>query len=277
MIKKIFSVALVSIVIISCSCNNNSRSIDEQNQQQTTTAAALPNIGYSIVNVYPHSTSSFTEGLEWNGDAFYESGGEYGKSFLAKVDLKTGNATQKIDLAKDFFGEGITKLNGKIYQMTYKEKKCFVYDAKTFTKLKEFTYEGEGWGMTNDGKQIIMNNGSNNLYYRDPETFLVKKVVPVKGVPTENEGKEVFINELEYVNGFIYANTWTRSFDKIMKIDSTGKVVGVIDFTDVLERYASLEETQHVDVLNGIAYDSIGKRFFITGKYWPKLFEIKLN
>jgi len=195
---------------------------------------------------------------------------------LAKTEIATGKDLQKINLAKEYFGEGLTMLNGKIYQLTYKENKCFVYDAKTFKLLNTFTYEGEGWGMTNDGKEIIMDNGTNNLTYRNPETFAIIKTVPVVGVPASNG--EVFINELEYVKGFIYANTWTRDFDKIVKIDAnTGKVVGVLDFNGVLQRYAKPEEIQKTDVFNGIAYDSTKNLFYLTGKNWSKMFEVKLN
>ncbi|MBA4198434.1 MAG: glutamine cyclotransferase [Chitinophaga sp.] len=257
-------------VVALAACGGN------QQQETITETPSIPAIAYTITNVYPHSTNAFTEGLELQNGFLYESTGEYGKSFLAKVDIKTGNAVQRKDLTKEYFGEGLTILNGKIYQLTYKENKCFVYDAKTFKLLNTFTYEGQGWGMTNNGKEIIMDSGSNILFYRNPETFAVTKTVPVAGVPTSNG--EVFINELEYVKGFIYANTWTQDFDKIVKIDAnTGKVVGLLDFTGVLERYATPAETTKRDVLNGIAYDSTKNIFYLTGKNWPKMFEVKLN
>ncbi len=227
---------------------------------------------YTVIATYPHNPESYTEGLEYRDGFLYEGTGdtEYsGKSKLAKIDLKTGTDVQKINLAKEYFGEGITLLNGRIYQMTYKEQKCFMYDTKTFAKLKEFTYEGEGWGLTNDGKQLIMSNGGSNIFYRDPETFAITKTIAV----SNNYGPLASINELEYVDGFVYANLWTTK--KIVKIDLiTGKVVAEIDLSDLLQKYPP--ENQ-VDVLNGIAYDSVGKRFFITGKYYPKIFEVKLN
>lgn len=233
-------------------------------------------MNYTITNVYPHNTGSYTEGLEWHDSTLYESTGNYGVSKLARVSLNTGNDIRKIDLPKEYFGEGITVFNGRIYQLTYEEGKCFVYDFKTFKKIKEYSYEGEGWGMTNDGQYLINNNRSNNLYFRDPETFQVVKTVAV----TDNNGPLVNINELEYVDGFIYANVWLTN--KIVKIDPiNGKVVAQADFSYVLNKYAPgaiTDEKQATDeVLNGIAYDSVGKRFFITGKHWPKLFEVKFQ
>lgn len=236
-------------------------------------------MAYTIVNVYPHNTSSFTEGLEWRDGKLYESTGdsEYkGKSKLAIIELGTGKDLQKIQLGKEYFGEGITVLNGKIYMLTYKEGKCFVFDQQTFKKIKEFSYSGEGWGMTNDGKYLIMDDGSNNLYYRDPETFQLVKSVGV----FDNNGPVGSINELEYVNGVIYANIYTTNY--IIRIDpASGNVTGKADFSFVLNKYApgalTDEDQASNSVLNGIAYDSTGKRFFVTGKNWPKLFEVKFN
>jgi glutamine cyclotransferase len=260
-------------VLLFTSCQDN------QQQETVTETPAVPAIAYTITNVYPHSTDAFTEGLEWHNGFLYESTGDSdykGNSKLSKTEITTGKDLQKINLAKEYFGEGLTMLNGKIYQLTYKENKCFVYDAKTFKLLNTFTYEGEGWGMTNDGIEIIMDNGTNNLIYRNPETFAIIKTVPILGVPLNEYGKEVFINELEYVKGFIYANVWT--INKIVKIDvNTGKVVGVLDFNDVLQRYAKPDEIEKTDVFNGIAYNSTKNLFYLTGKNWPKLFEVKLN
>lgn len=239
-------------------------------------------LNYSITNVYPHNTSSFTEGLEWHDNFLYEGTGDtggatyIGNSKLAKIDLKTGKDVKMVPLSKDYFGEGITIFNGKIYQLTYKEEKCFVYDFKSFKKVNEFTYQGQGWGMTNDGKYLIMNNGSNNLYFRDPLTFQIVKTVGV----FDNNGPLGNINEMEYLDGVIYANVYLTNY--IVKIDpQTGKVIGKADFSYLLNKYApgelSENDINNGAVLNGIAYDSIGKRFFITGKLWPKVFEVKFN
>ncbi len=267
-----YTIIALSALIFLSACGNNT----DTDKQAVPVNNATPTLSYTITNVYPHNTESYTEGLEWHDSTLYESGGNYKKSRLARVSLTTGLDIQKIKLSDEYFGEGITVLNGKIYQLTYNENKCFVYDFKTFKKISEFTYEGEGWGMTNDGKYLIMNNSSNNLYYRDPETF---KVVKTLGVYDE-KGAVKNINELEFVNGVIYSNIWLTNY--IIKIDTaTGKVIGKADFSYVLNRYAPgaiSDNSQATDeVLNGIAYDAIGKRFFITGKHWPKLFEVKFN
>ena len=270
-----YTITAIFLLGLLASCNNK----PEDNKDGANTNTVPATLNYTITNAYPHNTSSYTEGLEWHDNALFESTGdtEYkGNSKLAKIDLLTGKDIQQIHLAKEYFGEGMTVLNGKIYQLTYKEGKCFVYDFKTFKKIGEFTYKGQGWGMTNDGKYLIMDDSSNNLYYRDPATFEIVKVVGVY----DNNGPLASINELEYVDGFIYANVWMTNY--IVKIDpSTGKVVAKADFSYVLNKYApgaiSDEDQNTNSVLNGIAYDSIGKRFFITGKNWPKLFEVKFN
>ncbi|MES2003561.1 MAG: glutaminyl-peptide cyclotransferase [Bacteroidota bacterium] len=269
-------VTLAVICSLSACQNNNPESNAAINANTIKEPAVL---NYTIVNVYPHDSTSYTEGLEWHDNVLYESSGDtkyIGISKLARVDLATGKDLQKIQLSKEYFGEGMTILNGKIYQLTWNEGKCFVYDQKTFKKIKEFSYSGEGWGMTNDGKYLIMDNSGNNLYYRDPETFQVVKTVGV----FDNNGPVASINELEYVDGFIYANIWLTNY--IIKIDpATGHVVGKADFSFVLDKYApgaiSQKSQANDEVLNGIAYDSVGKRFFITGKHWPKLFEVKFN
>lgn len=271
--KKKLSLALlaISIVFIS-SCNNennnNNNPVNKNNEPAQ--------LSYTVVATHPHDVTSFTEGLEYKNGFLYEGSGdpEYkGISKLAKVEITTGKDLQKINLSSQYFGEGITILNGKIYQLTYKEQKCFVYDANTFAKIKEFNYEGEGWGMTNDGKQIINSNGSNIIYFRDPETFSITKQVEV----SNNYGPLARINELEFVDGFLYANIWTTF--KIVKIDlNSGKVVAEINLDDLLPKYAPQILNEPVDKgLNGIAYDSAGKRFFITGKNYSKIFEVKFN
>jgi glutamine cyclotransferase len=270
--KPAYCIAFLLIALTSCTDpvpDSEKPMVDEPKQ-----------LSYTVTATYPHNSTSFTEGLEYRDGFLYEGTGESngynGTSKLAKVDLKTGKDVQKVGLGKEYFGEGITILNGKIYQMTYKEQKCFLYDAKTFAKLKEFTYDGQGWGLTNDGKQLIMSNGSSNLFFRDPETFAVTKTLKV----TNNYGElpAETINELEYVDGYVYANIWMSN--KIIKIDvNTGKVAAEIKLDDLLQKYAPevLEQEPKVDVLNGIAYDSAGKRFFITGKLYPKVFEVKFN
>lgn len=271
------TITTLSLICILASCHDPAK--DEKEKPNLNAAKVPAVLNYTITNVYPHNTESYTEGLEWHDNALYESTGDtkyVGISRLAKVDLATGKDIQQIHIGKQYFGEGITVLNGKIYQLTWKEKVCFVYDFKTFKKLKEFTYSGEGWGMTNDGKYLIMDDSGSNLIYRDPETFQVVKTVGV----SDNNGPLAMINELEFVDGFIYSNIYTTNY--IVKIDpASGNVVAKADFSYVLNKYApgalTDEEQSNDSVFNGIAYDSVGKRFFVTGKNWPKLFEVKFN
>ena len=266
--KRIVFFLILALTFTACENNNSSEVLNNGIAQPAV-------LNYKVIYVYPHDTSSFTEGLEYFDSNLFESSGLKEKSKLARVDLKTGKELQRIDLAKEFFGEGITILNGKIYQLTWQEYKCFVYDLPTFKKIGEFSYEGEGWGMTNDGKHLIMNNGNNNLYFRDPETF---KIVNTVGV-IDNNGPLAKINELEYVDGFLYSNVWMTNY--IVKIDpNSGHVVAKADLTNLINQYVP-ETAQSADTAgswpNGIAYDKAGKRFFITGKLWPKLFEVKFN
>ncbi len=229
-------------------------------------------ISYRLVKEYPHDTSYFTEGLIWYNNALYESTGMPKESRLVKIDLNTGKAEKTIDLPATDFGEGIAIIGDKLYQLTYQNHKAYVYDLETFEKLKSFNFPYEGWGMTTDGKELIISTGSSNLYFVDPETFTIKNTVGV----TDNYGPVSSINELEYVKGFVYANIWHEK--KIIKINlETGKVEGVIDIGNILDNAGKTINDPNDDVLNGIAYDSVKNSFYITGKRWPSLFEIKLN
>ena len=265
------SLIVLCIGLFITACTNNDK--PTETPSTPTSADIVPvQMPYTVVKTYPHNPKSFTEGLEYHDTALYEGTGMEKESRLAIISLTTGKDIKTLKLADQYFGEGITQLNGKIYQLTYKSQKAFVYDAKTFKKLQEFSYEGEGWGLTNNGKEILMSNGSSKIVYRNPETFTITKTIDV----SNEKGAVTYINELELVDGFIYANVWETRY--IIKINpETGKVVGFADFTGILEQYVPGITTQQVDVLNGIAYDSVGKRFFITGKYWPKVFEVKFN
>lgn len=238
---------------------------------------APPMIGYNVVKVYPHDTSSYTEGLIWHNNELYESAGNYNLSKLFKADLTTAKANKTIKLADQYFGEGIAILNDKIYQLTYKEHKVFVYDLKTFQKIKEMEWPYEGWGMTTNGKELIISTGGSTIYYVNPEDFKVARMIGV----TDNYGPVAYINELELINNVLYANIWTT--DYIYKIDpETGKVLGKMDLTGLLAKSGmqydpALYENSADNVLNGIAYDSAKNSLYITGKKWPALFEIKLN
>jgi Glutamine cyclotransferase len=225
--------------------------------------------GYELVNSYPHNDASFTEGLEFHNGFLYESTGENGKSFLYKTNLKTGQPVKSVKLADKYFGEGITIFNNKIYQLTYKTKVGFIYNLENMALVDSFHYQSaEGWGMTHDEKYLIMDDGTNILTYLDPATLKPVKKLQVY----DNKDAVVYINELEYSEGFIYANVWGTNL--IVKIDpQTGKVVAKIDLDELV---ANIKSSKQIDVLNGIAIDPVTKKFYITGKFFPKVFEIKL-
>jgi glutamine cyclotransferase len=231
-----------------------------------------PLINYTVMNTYPHDTAYFIEGFEFYDGKLYESTGSPENfpypSWLGKLDLKTGKLQETVTLDKMYFGEGITIFKDKVYQLTYTTKKGFVYDARTLKKLREFTYNTEGWGMTHDSTSLIMGDGSSNLYYMDPETLQVQKVVGV----VDHNGPVSNINELEYIDGYIYANLWQTPY--IIKIDpASGKVVGRLNL-DTLVNEVSNKSPGH-DYLNGIAYNPATKTVFVTGKRWPTIYEIK--
>jgi glutaminyl-peptide cyclotransferase len=273
--------ALLSAICFS-SCNNNSASTEEPDNN--TVISDVPPLSYSIVNSYPHDTSAYTEGLLFHNGKLYESTGgspkhNRFKSWMAQVDLKTGKPVKQVFLDSNYFGEGITIFNNKIYQLTYEEKKVFVYDLNTFKKIQEFSWDPQGWGITHDNKNLILSDGSSNLYIVDPATFKMLSITGVK----DNYGPVGDLNELEYINGFIYANKYTT--DYIYKIDPAGgKVVAKADLSGVLARNApewsadpKFQPGNTEGVLNGIAYDSATGKTYITGKLWPKIFEIKFN
>jgi glutaminyl-peptide cyclotransferase len=225
--------------------------------------------GYEVVQSYPHNEASFTEGFEFHEGFIYESTGENGKSFIYKNNLKTGKPVKSVKLDDKYFGEGITIFNNKIYQLTYKTKVGFIYNLENMALVDSFHYQSaEGWGMTHDEKHLIMDDGTNVLTYLDPTTLKPVKKLQVY----DNKDAVVYINELEYSDGFIYANVWTTNL--IVKIDpQTGKVVAKIDLDGIL---TGTNSSKQPDVLNGIAIDPVTKKFYVTGKYYPKVFEIKL-
>jgi glutaminyl-peptide cyclotransferase len=223
---------------------------------------------YRVVKTYPHDRLAFTQGLEYRDGFLYEGTGRTGTSSLRKVDLSTGRIVQKYDLPQPFFGEGITVLNQQVLELTWMSQTGFVYDKSTFRVLRSFNYPGEGWGLTNDGKQIYMSDGSADIRIWDGATLKEVRRITVK-----DGGKPVTqLNELEWVRGEIYANVWQT--DRILRISpADGKVLGSIDLTGILPKSERLDPDA---VLNGIAYDAAGDRLFVTGKLWPTIFEIKL-
>ena len=226
-----------------------------------------PVYGYKIVNTYPHDRNAFTEGLVFDDGFLYEGTGICGESTLCKVELETGEVLKTYPLPDEFFGEGVTIWEDKLIQLTWKSRIGFVYDKESFLLLREFAYPTEGWGITHDGKHLIMSDGTSALYFLNPDTFEEIGQIEVrdKGVPITN------LNELEYIQGVIYANVW-RTNHIAMISPETGQVVGWIDLKGLLSEQNSSE-----DVLNGIAYDEEQDRLFVTGKCWPTLFEIKQN
>jgi len=266
--KKYFLLAAFLVfAFLSQSCKKEAAP-PPQNPPQITTAPS-PIFTYEIVNVFHHDPDAFTQGLQYYNEELYESTGLNGRSSLRRVDLKTGEVLQKIDIDKQYFGEGMTIFGGKIYMLTYQTHIGFIYDLKTFKQLGTWQYEGEGWGLTNDGTNLIMSNGSNKINYLDPQTLAIVKTLEV----TDENFLVENLNELEYIKGEIYANIWMT--DRVAKIDpATGKVIGWIELAGLL---TPQERTEKVDVLNGIAYDEKTDRIFVTGKLWPKLFEIKLK
>ncbi len=223
---------------------------------------------YKIVNTFAHDPNAFTQGLVFEDGVLYEGTGLPGRSELRKVELDTGTVLQKLKLADKYFGEGITIFGDRIIQLTYQSRVGFVYNKETFELLSEFKYPTEGWGITHDGKSLIMSDGTPMLYFLDPETLtqIGKKMV------FDQDTAVWGLNELEYVKGEIYANVWPG--ERIVIIDpQSGEVTGWIDMKGLLDPD---EQDGPIDVLNGIAYDPAKQRLFVTGKFWPKLFEVKL-
>ncbi|AIF45901.1 glutaminyl-peptide cyclotransferase [Dyella japonica] len=235
----------------------------------TTAHATTPVYGFRVVHAYPHDTSAYTEGLFYKDGYLYESTGEAGSSTVRKVELESGKVVQRHDLPAKYFGEGIVDWGSRIVQLTWKDQLGFVYDMATFKPQRTFNYPGEGWALTRDNKHIYMSDGSAVLRVLDPQTLASVGSILV----TDNGQPVTNLNELEWVKGEIYANVWLT--DRIARIDpATGRVTGWIDLAGLFD-VGSLPDPGN-DVLNGIAYDAQHDRLFVTGKRWPKLFEITL-
>ena len=256
--------ALIIIFIIVASCNGT----DTGNNPSPESPKPTPAIAYSIAATYPHDTTYFTEGLEFYKGKLLESTGLEGKSKLVEYDLATGKVNKDVNLDPKYFGEGITVLRDTLYQLTYREGVVHMYDAKSFKKIKELPYSnGEGWGLTTDGTNLIGNNSGNSLYYYQPGTFKLLKSVGI----TENGEPAINLNELEYINGVVYANQWQLPY--ILRIDPVkGEVISKMDLTPIENQ----EKTQNPNagVLNGIAYNPETKKFYVTGKNWSKIYEL---
>lgn len=230
---------------------------------------------YEIINSYPHATDAYTQGLEFYRDTLFESTGHYGESSLRKVDLKTGIVLEKIELPKAYFAEGITILNDKIYQLTWKEDVGFIYDVDTFEKLGEFAYNEskEGWGLANDGQQLYKSDGTEKIWILNPETLAEETYIQT----VTNKTVATQLNELEWVEGKIYANTYQKNGVAIINPEN-GAIEGVINFEGLKDKLGNQEDLDPInDVLNGIAYDPKNKKLYVTGKDWDTLFEVKIT
>ena len=275
--QKLFPAIILFFFLTSCGCGGPETPPPGGDTGTDNVVQQPPAINYSIIKVYPHDTSSYTQGLFLNNNILYEGTGQPGHSKLAIIDLATGKPKQEVKINPAEFGEGIAMLNGKIFQLTWQNNVVHVYDAATLKKINDFSWPYEGWGLTTDGKNLIVSTGSSNLYYVSPDSFKIVKQVAV----TDNYGPVAMINELEFINGFVYANQYETNY--ILKIDpATGNVTGRLDCTDILTRSGmsydpAMYELQTGNVLNGIAYNPSANSLYITGKLWPALFEIKLT
>jgi glutamine cyclotransferase len=257
----ILGLSVLLAVASGFSCSNSSESPVPSNSDATIYT-------YNVVNTYPHDRTAFTQGLVFEDDVLYEGTGQYGHSTLRRVELETGDILQIRELSDEFFGEGITIYGNEVIQITWQNNVGFVYDKNSFELLQQFNYTTEGWGITHDGTRLIMSDGTSTLRFLDPQTFEEIGQIEVY----DNDTPIARLNELEYIQGEIYANVWRE--DWIVRIEpDTGQVVGWVDLRGLL---TAEDRTEPVDVLNGIAYDAEADRLFVTGKWWPKLFEIEL-
>lgn len=242
--------------------------LKQVSREEVLSQTHTPVYKYEVVREYPHDTSSYTEGLFMHDGKLYESTGRYSKSKVIKSDLKTGKPYDQIDINDIYFGEGITILKDRVYHLTYKSNKGFIYDKDKLSTVGGFNYPYQGWGMTTDGEHLIMSNGSSALLFLDPETLEEKKYLIVR----DQESEVGFLNELEYIKGEVYANVWQSDF--IVRISpETGEVLGWIDLNGL---NPDPEKLKYPYVLNGIAYLEEEDLLLITGKCWPKLYAIKL-
>jgi glutamine cyclotransferase len=271
-------IPLLFIISLNSSCKNSSdKSESSESIAEPGTSEEPPAISYTVLNALPHDVNSYTEGLLFHDGKIFESSGapqEYDntRSIVGIVDPVSGKIAVKAELdKKTYFGEGITILHDRLYQLTWTNKKGFIYDLKSFKRIGEFDVPSkEGWGMTTDGTNLIMSDGTSNLTFLDPVSFKINRIVGV----TDNNGPVGNINELEWVNGTILANIYQTPY--IIRINPvTGKVLGKADFSNLVKEIKS--KNPDVDYMNGIAYDSVGNKILITGKLWPNIYEVRLN
>ena len=239
---------------------------------QVKPAEAPKQLSYEVVKVYPHDPKAYTQGLIYQDGYMYEGTGQYGESSIRKIDMKNGNILSVLSIDSQLFGEGITIYKDKIYQITWRSRKGFIYDLKTFTLESTFQYNSEGWGITTAGDHLIMSDGSNKLYHIAPSTFNIIKEVEVY----DHNGEVTQLNELEYIDGLVWANVWLT--DRIVVIDpETGVVKGELNMPNLLSAADKARTDDKDDVLNGIAWNPAKQTFYVTGKRWPKMFEINVQ
>lgn len=259
------------ILAVMAGCGSN----DQQASGALPATSQVKQLSYSVVGTYPHDTTSFTQGLIFYNGKLMEGTGNKGESKLMQVNLETGKAVETRPLPEDFFGEGITVLRDTLYQLTWQNKVVLAYTANDLKKVHEFPINTEGWGITHDGKNLIVSDGSSNLYFYEPGTFRLLRTQSV----TMDETPISNLNELEYINGFIYANQWQTPY--ILKIDAaSGQVMARMDFTDLVNRVQAKipqHSTGTEATLNGIAYNEATKKIYITGKLWPELYEVQFE
>ena len=271
---RLYFLLLIIVLLMACNGASNNSNTNLNAVNKASSPASVPVYNYEIVKTYAHDPQAFTQGLVFHKGFFYEgTGGRKTDEFhssLRKTEIETGKVLQKYDLPGEYFGEGITIFNDKIYQITWKENTAFVYDLNDFKLLKELKYSGEGWGLTHDGTNLIMTDKTHVIRFVNPETFETVRTIVV----LDEKGKPIMdINELEYIKGEIWANIWQEGW--IIRIDpATGKLLGRIDLRKFADDY--MEKSDKFDVLNGIAYDAADDRIFITGKLWKNVFEIKV-
>lgn len=265
--------AIPALICALAACNSGDKKNDEVDN--SVKPVPIPVINYSIVAQYPHDTGAYTQGLQLYNGKMYEGTGDYQNSSLRITNYKTGKVEKSHNMGSDsIFGEGITILNGKIYQLTWQSHVVYVYDLNNIDKpARTFQWASDGWGITNDGKRLIVSDGTASLYFVNPDDF--RTISSIRVIHDSKPIEE--LNELEYIDGFIYANVYTK--DVILKIDpANGHVVGQLDLSGLPQKYFPNQIIpDRTNVLNGIAYDSTSKHLLITGKRWPKLFEVKLD
>jgi len=266
---RLILILVLALALTCLQCQTGANGDSSSKNSDSAPNAPVPKYSYQIVNMFPHDSNAFTQGLILSDGKFLESTGQEGFSSLRRVELETGKVLNKVNVPEPYFAEGIALLNGKIYQLTWQHQIGFIYDAQSFARVGQFNYTGEGWGLTTDGKSLILSDGSNKIRFLDPSDFHVTKTIEV--VDYKSPVRQ--LNELEYVQGEIYANIWHDN--RIATINpENGRVTAWIDLNGMMPE-GELQDPEAV--LNGIAYDQANNKLYVTGKLWPRIFEIRVK